>query len=413
MARPGPSRRHVLAGAGALLAAPPARAAQPAPRLRRGVGVHHVLNWPEVREERGALGYVWPAFAAPSYRMDDPKMAALKRAGFDFVRLTVDPSILIAAPAERRPALERHAHEVVARFLAAGLDVVFDLHPVAVNPAYGPQPLVDPRAPEVFAAYVEMVGRVALVLRDLPPDRVALEPFNEPWVLRLGEARRWDAMLQQLHARARQADPSRPLVLNGLQWDSAKALQALDVAPFRGSNVVYTFHYYDPHAFTHQGVEGDTRWLRGLAWPTAAGNARAVLSDALARIGKDGGLGAGARAQAVADTRDYVDALLRTLPGAAQISQDFAEVAGWATAKGIPAGRVLLGEFGCVGSADGRPLGQDRLRWLRGVRTAGEAAGFGWAYWAYKGHGGMELVRADGVLDPDTLDALGLAKERP
>jgi hypothetical protein len=73
---------------------------------------------------------------------------------------------------------------------------------------------------------------------------------------------------------------------------------------------------------------------------------------------------------------------------------------------------VLLGEFGCVLASRGRPTGEGRLRWLSTVRRAAEARSFGWAYWAFKGYGGMELVDQEGVLHGDLLAPLGLAAPR-
>lgn len=405
------TRRQCLAALGAMtlpagraMAAP----AQPCPRLRRGISFHHLLNWPDVEGEGASLRYVWPPFAGAGHEIGAAELTALQRTGFDFVRLTVDPSIFIAATERQRPDLERHAQGVVARLIEAGFAVVFDLHPVGVNPAYRPEALVDPAAPAPFAAYADMVGRVAGMLRGFAPDRLALELFNEPWIDDLAKTKRWQAMLERLHARARQSDPLRPLVLNGLQWDSLQGLLALDTRPFRGSNVLYTFHYYDPHAFTHQGVQGDTRWLGGLAWPADDDNARTVLDTAVAAIEGDGTLSPEAKTEARDQTRRYIDTQLSSRPGPARVAEDFGAVSRWAAKQGVAPERIFLGEFGCVAASGGRPLGAARSNWLRTVRQASETAGFGWAYWAYKGFGGMQLVGEDGGFDAGTLAALGL-----
>lgn len=408
------SRRQCLValGAAGATALPVARTmaapAQPCPQLRRGINLHHLLNWPDVEGEGASLRYVWPPFAGAGYQIGAAELTALRRTGFDFVRLTADPSIFIAATERQRPDLERHAQGVVARLIEAGFAVVFDLHPVGVNATYRPEALVDPAAPELFSAYADMVGRVAGMLRGFAPERLALEPFNEPWIDDLAKTRRWQAMLERLHARARQSDPMRPIVLNGLQWDSPKGLMALDTRPFRQSNVLYTFHYYDPHAFTHQGVQGDTRWLGGLTWPADDDNARAVLNTAVAAIEGDATLGSEAKIEARDQTRRYIDTQLSSRPGAARVADDFGAISRWAAKQGVSPERILLGEFGCVSASGGRPLGAERSNWLRTVKQACETAGFGWAYWAYKGYGGMQLIGEDGGFDTGTLAALGL-----
>ena len=330
----------------------------------------------------------------------------LRQAGFDFARLTVDPSIFIVTGADGRQTLEQHALLIIRRLLDADLSVVVDLHAVEVNPAYGPEVLVDPGRVDVFADYLAMVKRVATMLRGLPPDRVALEPFNEPWIDDLGEAPRWQAMLEHLHAAAREGNPALPLVLNGLQWDSIAGLKLLDVRPFRKSNVLYTFHYYEPRAFTHQGVAPDVRWLGGLRWPEDDGNAQFVLDSALTAIAADGSLASASKAEAESDTRNVITQLLRTHLGPARIADDFAAVSRWAATYDIAPERIILGEFGCVADPKGAP--SDRLAWLSAVRNACENAGFGWAYWAYKGNSGMSLLNAGLTLDRETLGALGM-----
>ena len=255
-----------------------------------------------------------------------------------------------------------------------------------------------------------MVGRVAAMLKPFPADRVALELFNEPYLVgSSGDKTLWQSMLETLHAQARQADQQRPIVLNGLQWDSIQGLLALDTGPFRQSNVLYTFHYYDPHAFTHQGVAGqDTAWLGGLKWPVTDDNTDAVLNQSLARIAADPKLSEAAKAEARAETRNYIRKLRSQYPGADQVTADFVSVLHWARSQNLPAGRILLGEFGCTNQAWGQPVAEDRLAWLRAVVGNCQHAGFGWAYWAYKGHGMQLLREGGGGLDPDTLKALGL-----
>ena len=74
--------------------------------------------------------------------MSDAELVALRAVGFDFARITADPSIFIVTDQRQRPDLERQACAVVSRVLDAGFNVIFDLHPVMVNPAFGPTALV-------------------------------------------------------------------------------------------------------------------------------------------------------------------------------------------------------------------------------------------------------------------------------
>ncbi len=128
------SRRTLCQGLGVALlpvAKPFAAAAADTPvlRLKRGVSVHHLLNWPEIRQRGDQIDYVWPPFQEAKHRMSDGEMRRLATLGFDFVRLTVDPSIFVAADASRFEQLMEQSRQIIARFHAANLKVIFDLHP--------------------------------------------------------------------------------------------------------------------------------------------------------------------------------------------------------------------------------------------------------------------------------------------
>ncbi|SEG60151.1 glycoside hydrolase family 5 protein [Bosea lathyri] len=410
------SRRQCLGGLAAILPvaanaqAVPAQGAagRDAPRLKRGINIHNALNWPQATRAREKTYYSWPAFRAANFQVSDAELKTLSALGFDFIRLTVDPGIFIDVAADRFAALDAHALALVKRFIGAGFSVVFDLHPVALNPDYAPRRLVAEGSP-VFAAYCDLVERLAGVLNELPHDKIAFELMNEPWIETLPELPRWQPMLETLHQRARKAAPNLPLVLTGAMWGDLQAMVRLDTKPFRASNVIYTFHYYDPHSFTHQGVAGDdAQYLAAVPWPMTARASTPLVDAASDRIAATAGLTNEARTQAIARSRQLVDNLLRKNHGPALLKKDFALAAAWAKTNGIGTDRLLLGEFGCVANARDMPLGEDRLRWIEAVRQAAEAEGIAWAYWAYKGYGGMEMADRAGKLDTTVLPPLGL-----
>lgn len=408
------SRRQVVTSlvGGLSLCSTSLLADEPAyPKLRRGVNLHNLLNWPEARVDGDRTTYVWPAFEASRFSITDEELRALVTAGFDFVRLTVDPSIFIEATGHHAAQIEQHAKGVVSHLLRHELNVVVDLHPVAVNPVYAPAKLVrDETSPE-FQAYADMVARVALLLRDFPPTRVAFELMNEPFIFGTSSAelRRWQTMLETLHSKARSSSEALPLVLSGAQGSDRKALTLLNLDAFKRSNVLYTFHYYEPFAFTHQGVARlQTQCLSDLHWPEDDANADEVLARAHGCVAA-ATMGDAERAKLSLDTDHLINGYKRRQFGIANAAGACNEVAQWAADNGIANTRILLGEFGCVSSGPGQALAGERTQWLRSVVQSAEHLGFGWAYWAYKGLGGMQLVNADsGNLDRDTIEALQL-----
>lgn len=408
------SRRQVIAGlAGglSLCHSPVFADAATYPKLRRGVNLHNLLNWPDAQVKGDRTTYAWPAFQASHFSMTDDELRALVSAGFDFVRLTVDPSIFIEATGSNAAQIEQHAKDVVARLLRQKLNVVFDLHPVTVNPVYAPDNLVrDENAPQ-FQAYAALVGRMALMLREFPPNRLALELMNEPHVLGTAAAdnRRWQSMLETLHGTARSGNASLPLVLTGAQGSDRLALTLLDLRPFRESNVFYTFHYYEPFAFTHQGVPRiQTQCIADLHWPEDDANAEEALARAEDCVAS-ATLGRAERDTLSQDTDHLFYGYKHHHFGMAEAAAGFDAVGRWAADNGVAPSRILLGEFGCVSSAAGHALGDQRARWLRNVVQNAERLGFPWAYWAYRGSGGMQLRDAtSAALDAETLQALQL-----
>lgn len=408
------SRRQVVTGlvGGLSLCHSPVFAADPAyPSLRRGVNLHNLLNWPDAQVKGDRTVYAWPAFQAPRFSMTDAELRALVSAGFDFVRLTVDPSIFIEATGGNAAQIQQHAKDIVAQLLRQHLNVVFDLHPVAVNPVYAPVNLIGNETSPQFQAYADLVGRIALLLREFPQNRVAFELMNEPLIFGTASAdvRRWQSMLEILHSKARSNNESLPLVLTGAQVSDWKALTLLNLGPFRQSNVLYTFHYYEPFAFTHQGVPRiQTQCLSDLHWPEEDANLNEARTRATSCVAS-ATLGDAEREKLSLDTDHLLTGYKRHRFGIADAGNAFDAVGRWAAGNGIANTRILLGEFGCVSSVAGAAIGDQRATWLRNVVQNAERLGFAWAYWAYKGLGGMQLRGMESeTLDAETLQALQL-----
>lgn len=350
------------------------------------MNIHHLLNWPAAHGQGASLSYQMPPFADPGHQMSDGEIATLA-AHFDFVRLTVDPAILITLTGQSRAALFDTILRTSARFLTRNMRVIVDLHPISQNPAYDPAVIVKDINAPAFAAYMAAAADLAGALAAQRSEGLILELMNEPRLMSLDQAPIWQAMIGRLHDAARRRAPELPLMISGLQGGSIGGLTRLDPTAFKGGPVYYTFHYYNPYPFTHQGVGNDaTQYLKGVRWPTQAAQAKTLSGDAGARlqaeIPDDG-----KRTTSLAS----VNRLLGTMGigrDSDAIEADFGNAAAWAKAHAIPANRIVLGEFGCVVAAPQ----QDRLAWLQSVRQAAERFGFPWCYWAYKGYGGMGLV---------------------
>jgi hypothetical protein len=413
--QPSLTRRVLLGGVltGAMLQpkvgmARPLLESGPVFKLSKGINFHHMLNWPAARNVDGKTEYVWPPYEGQRYATSDHELVQLRLAGFDFIRLTTDPGVWLASDANQAAELARTTHSLVERLIGAGFNVILDLHPIKLNPEYAPLRLVAADDDAGFKAYVDIVRQFATTVRDIAPDRIALELMNEPPAMRSADLKRWPSMLELLHAGARTAAPHLPLVLTGSAWSSHRALIDIDPTPFRDSDVLFTFHFYEPEALTHQGVANlNWQYIRDLSWP-AKGTLDAAVSRSEEAISSDQTLDDQARSLARTRTRKILTDYFAIAQGPGRIQAEFAKVARWASRYEIPAQRILLGEFGCV-----RPQGDADdgwLQWLAAVREAAESNGFAWSYWAYKGWGGMSLVDDEQptTLSSDVVGALGL-----
>ena len=356
--------------------------------------------------------YVFPAFAGPNYETSDALLRNVTAAGFDFVRLTIDPGPFLQFTGTKREALDQHLRGVVERLLGNGFCVIVDFHPNSQVPKYAPEKLVQAVDDPLFIAYAGVIRRTAHLLAALPTDRVALELMNEPqygWDPATTE--RWQRMLEQA--------PDLLLVLTGARGGDIKGLLAVNPEPFAGSRVLYSFHYYEPHDFTHQGVKSTTpsawpwRYISGLPYPAQSADADRVWQNIQQNILSDPSITLpDQRRLTVQQVRERVSTYIASGFSSRQIASDFDSVRAWAELHGIDPHSILLGEFGVTRTYGmyraSDPISQEA--WMRDVRNEAELHGFRWALWVLSGYGGMSLLERDGSdrLDQVSLRALGL-----
>ena len=99
--------------------------------------------------------------------------------------------------------------------------------------------------------------------------------------------------------------------------------------PLRDPNVIYNFHFYEPHIFTHQGATWGLyswHWVKGLHYPSSPESA----------------------AKIAAGVPDAVDRLAVIRYGqdrwdAARVDAEISQVGEWARQRGVP---VVCNEFG-------------------------------------------------------------------
>ena len=310
-----------------------------------------------------------------------PDMALIKSAGFDHVRLSVNPEPMMEAGRRQNGTAEYFGYldAAMKMILDAGLAVELDMHPDSDFKAR----LNDDEFVEQFAEFWRMVGR-HYSAPEWDRERIFFEILNEP---EMKDAYRWYGVETKLAAAIRQAAPANTILAPGAKWDDDYDMVMLE--PLRDPNVIYVFHFYEPHILTHQGATWGAyywHWLKHLHYPSDPKNAAeiaATVPEAQHRL------------DVIRYGQDHWDS--------ARIEAEINQASDWASRNNVP---LVCNEFGAFRWGVDP---QDRVAWIRDTRTALEKHNIGWAMWDYSGSFSV-VIKKDGknVLDPETVRALGL-----
>lgn len=382
--------------------------------MRRAINVAQWFTWPRY-EPAPATGILWPPYKDVPRPPNERELAELKRKGFDTIRLPVDPAPFIVFEGEQREEVYAILFSALEKIRGAGLNVVVDLHPNSRHPVWGQHAVAAGAEAPAFLSYLGVVQEMARRL-DKYPQYAALELINEPRVKCTGaEQERWQQMAKRLVDSARAGSRQLTLVLTGACVSSLEGLLALDPARLGDDNIIYTFHFYDPFSFTHQGasfIRWPDKYLDEVPWPAARRPVEQPLALIDRRVAMTPNLDETARRKAISGARANLLKYYRSEANADSVRQRFARVAHWTKTNNVPANRIFVGEFGVIrktaGAAGARC--EDRMQWLRDIRSTAEEFGFAWAYFNYDGAFGILRSDTDRRLDADVLASLGLTK---
>jgi len=320
-------------------------------------------------------------------RFSTRDLKLMKRLGLTCVRVPVDMvnihDLKTAGSLKERELviLERGIEKIIA----SGLAVIFDLH--SISQAEGGSDYSGPlgrdeKFTELFIGFWE---NLASRLARFDPDWLIIEPMNEP-VLIDAEAS-WPPIQERIVAAIRKNAPRHTILATGAFWSNISTLIKLE--PLADPNIIYNFHFYEPHIFTHQGATWSSdldKPLRDVPYPSSP----EVVLPLISKISDE-------------PVRRYIQAYGKEGWDADRIEHEIGKAAGWASARGV---RVLCNEWGCYKNYAPR---RDRAAWIRDVRTALEKYGIGWCMWEFDMSFGL-VRRENGraVVDRDIVAALGL-----
>jgi len=315
-------------------------------------------------------------------------IALVKSMGFDHVRLSINPQPMMRHNLADQipPEYLGYLDSAVKMILDHGLAVIIDMHP---DSDFKAKLVQQDNFVEQFSDFWRAIARH---YSTYDPEIVYFEVLNEP---EFHDRYRWAGVQAKLATAIREGAPQHTIIAAGANYSDVEDLLAL--TPLHDPNVIYNFHFYDPHTFTHQGATWGVNYWHfesKLGYPANMETAQKVAAAEPDPVNRLAVLRYGL---------DHWDAF--------RIGVEIGQAADWAKRWNVP---LTCNEFG-VYRKDSDP--QDRARWLHDVRTTLEHDGIGWNMWDFGGRGngqGFGVVNGprEGPNTPDeaTLEALGLKR---
>jgi|HubBroStandDraft_4_1064222.scaffolds.fasta_scaffold21398_3 endoglucanase len=308
-------------------------------------------------------------------------IALIEAVGFDHCRLSIDAGPLEAwQRAGSETPFMNELDKAVRMMLAHHLSVIIDIHPSSEYKA------------ELFQGsagvgrFVSLWRALAAHFAPMDADHVFFEIMNEP---EQNDVYRWQGIQSAVVDAIRQVAPGNTIIAGGGHWSGLGDLMTLE--PLADANVIYTFHDYEPMAFTHQGAT----WANQEVWPERAIPYPSSPEAIAAKLSEEPNLAG----------QLFLDTYGEDRWDAARVENTIAFAARWSEMHHVP---VYCGEFG-VFRTYSPPAA--RAQWLHDMRVAFAKNHIGWAMWDYQTDFGV-VTKANGVTTPDVpvLEALGLGK---
>ena len=351
--------------------------------FRRAEHLRHGINTSEWFAQRGFPGGYNQQYLQSYTDLND--IALIKQMGFDHIRLSIDAQPLIGALLWHNSGATYFIEEldkVVEAAQAQGLAVIVDIHPES---EYKKQVRSDPGAVGKFA---DLWRALATHYASYPADLTFFEVMNEP---EDPDANQWIGIQAQIVAAIRSVAPQNTIIVSGARWSDID--QLLQLQPIADPNLIYNFHFYTPHNFTHQGAtwssELESHLAKGVPYPSRPEDAAQLQQEVPTPLEK------------YEITQYAYDNW-----NAARIASEIDIAAQWAHDRHVP---LTCNEFG-VFREYSKP--EQRAAWIHDVRSTLEKDGIGWTMWDYRGGFGV-VHKQDGqaaVPDPAIIKALGLEK---
>lgn len=320
-----------------------------ADRIGLGMNLSYLDNWWLGTKEKHYSDFAKPEETAKRERM----FADIAKAGFQTVRIPISFGAWASLQTPFKwetPEGLKAADQFLSWALANKLNAVIDLHHTELDGK------TDGAA--VTERIVWLWKQIAERYKKTDPERVFFELRNEPHDIKPED---WRAQAEQIISTVRQIAPKHTLIVGFHDWNSRRAL--IESEPFPDANIVYTFHYYDPFVFTHQGATWAGEGLPELRDVPFPGTSAQIKIPETAK-GK------------------WVENQIKSYAKDSSAEKMFADLKAakdWSVKNRVP---IFLGEFGSYGKF---PTMEDRCRHAAVVYAALGKLNIPNAWWEWDG----------------------------
>ena len=212
--------------------------------------------------------------------------------------------------------------------------------------------------------------------------------MNEPVLS--GKEENWPPVQKKVIAAIRKGAPKHSILATGARWSNLDTL--LELEPLKDHNIIYNFHFYEPHIFTHQGASWSSNWvkpLRDIPYPSSP----EAVKDLIGKYADE---------RIANNIKRYGEQRWN----AEKIEDRMKHASEWAKKHGV---KIICNEWGTYKRYCPPKY---RAAWLRDVRESCEKFGIGWCMWTFDGSFGVVNRKGEKVVvDEDVAKALGLNVE--
>ena len=180
----------------------------------------------------------------------DEDFENVKNMGFDHIRVPVDYDLIETSEGDRIEENYKYIDYAIEMCRKYGLNMVLDLHRTpgySFDPAHNEKGLFESEKYQnrFYNIWDEFAKRYSK-----NDDMLVFELLNE--VTKKEYQPTWNEMIKKCIGMIREYSKDIKIIVGGYGNNSVEAVEALDM-PY-DDNVIYTFHFYEPLIFTHQGA---------------------------------------------------------------------------------------------------------------------------------------------------------------